>query len=67
MTDPRVESKILELVDLGFTEMEIPHAVAESLCDEECSKGMYDGCSPELEMAFTDYQSQAARALGVEV
>lgn len=66
MTDPRVETKILELIDLGFTEVEIPYAVAESLVDDECSRGLYEGCSPELEMAFTDYQSQAARVLGVE-
>jgi hypothetical protein len=39
------------------------YAVAETLCDTEVSRGDYDGCSSDLEIAFSTYQNRAERLL----
>lgn len=38
-------------------------AIAESMVDEEVAAGEYEGCSTELEMAFTEYENRVERLL----
>lgn len=63
--EQRIEKKILELIDLDFTERQIPALVADALVDRDVSSGEYEGCSSELEIAYTTYESLARRALEV--
>ena len=44
-----------------------PGEVAEVLVDAECSAGLYEGCSSDLELAYADYTAQAARYMGVQL
>jgi hypothetical protein len=38
-----------------------PDDVAMTLIDEDVSKGEYEGCSTELELAFCEYMAAAER------
>lgn len=67
MSAERIEACILELIDEGVEEHELPELVAHSLVDEDVAAGEYAGCTPELEAWFCDYKAGAQRALGVEV
>lgn len=39
------------------------YSVAETLCDEEVAAGEYEGSSPDLELAFAEYEARAGRLL----
>ena len=39
-------------------------SIAEVIVDHQCARGDYDGCSPELEMAFSEYEGWATQAIG---
>lgn len=60
-----IEERVSERIDSLRREcgMVDPYMVAESFCDEECARGDYDGCSPELELAFSQYMTIAERLL----
>jgi hypothetical protein len=38
-------------------------AVAETQVDADVARGEYEGCSSELEMAFTEYEARAKAIL----
>lgn len=54
-----VEDRILEL--LAEDEQFDSWTVAAALVDQDVSRGEYDGCSSELEMAFAEYQTAIER------
>ena len=39
------------------------HDIATSLVEEDVERGDYEGCSTELEIAYSDYFAQAERFL----
>lgn len=59
MTDQEREDAILEALADGFP----PSEVAMFLTDRDVAAGEYDGCSSDLEMAYSDYVAQAERIL----
>lgn len=42
------------------------YAVAETLCDKEVYMREYEGCSTDLELAFSQYKGRAQRLKGKE-
>jgi hypothetical protein len=60
----RVEQEILEAFDNDYEPS--PDEVAAALVDADVSQGEYEGCSTDLEIAFTEYEALARRALTTE-
>lgn len=50
---------ILDLLTEGFS----PEEIAAHLVDLDVSRGEYEGCSSDLELAHADYVAQAQRML----
>lgn len=59
-TQERVKRVLSECAVLGLFD---PYAVAEHLCDQDVVNGEYEGCSSELELAFMEYEREAAALL----
>jgi hypothetical protein len=43
-----------------------PTEVAMALIDQDVAEGLYEGCSPEMELAYGEYVAAAQRVLGDE-
>lgn len=58
-----VKSYMEKLDAIGFPFALDPHDVAEIIVDAQCARGDYEGCSPELESAYSHYRAFAEKAL----
>lgn len=58
----RAEEAILACFEEGWEPT--PREIAESLVDDDVADGLYEGCTPELEGWFSEYEQVAARLLG---
>lgn len=57
----RIEEKILDYRAYGVEPT--PHDVAMELIDDDVSRGEYEGCSSELELAASEYIAIAEKIL----
>lgn len=48
------------LIDRGFIHA---HEIATCMVERDVANGEYEGCSPELDMAYTEYLRLAEREL----
>lgn len=56
-TRERVEAYVLACYDHGFEPS--PDEVAAGLVDEDVAAGEYEGCSTDLDLAYTEYLARA--------